>query len=36
MKRRTIAAAALLLMVLSASTVSAEMRRISLKTVGMD
>ena len=36
MKRRMTAAAALLLMVLSATTVSAEMRRVSLKTVGMD
>lgn len=36
MKRRIVAWSALLLMFLSATTVSAEMRRVSLKTVGMD
>ncbi len=36
MKRTIVAASALLLLWLSATTVSAEMRRVSLKTVGMD
>ena len=36
MKLRILSASALLSMVLSATGASAEMRRISLKTVGMD
>jgi hypothetical protein len=36
MKRRIVAWSALLLMFLGVTTVSAEMRRVSLKTVGMD
>ena len=36
MKRRIVAASALLLMMLSTTAVRAEMRRVSLKTVGMD